>query len=822
MHSNKHKEVKQLPLSHTIYQDDEIDITKAEKLIVYHYPLTKNYRWKEWQSRLDTELSDRYYPYLMRSHRGQFGLFVALDSTDNIPPVIKNSDEISIAPERVRYAPEMNPIWIRLIMRKATALGSHCKGSHTLGRPLLKVDVWKGKKSTGINTISLDCRTQQLADKNTTEVVLFYENVPLRPLIKASDSQKSDDTHRGSLWTYGKNNVLVRWIPTHGEKPQGTLYREIRKSKNRRKQRAFINLSSVKALKLSWPYILKSVQDELINKAKDFGFQLRPKILNLRPLPIKTKYKSNPANRKLIPSISLDTEVDVLDFRVSRAVTSLEIIRYLQQALEDKALGTRLNLLPISELDDVDKIEFDRNKRVLVLLDQLKGVLEDRYLLTRNLQTKVACQRINVNPNDLDGDSIEAGLLIERSDNDDGKTYLALEVDSKYYSYEISQFEEQQRKNILKRNLEIAIKELALKHLLLSDDAKMSTSLPEQQELLTKKLVVITNGYLFTVRNDRPVMLPFNPADTNHKRDCNDILSAFDTSVEKLLLLLQQSWPYSYRPQVVMQGFGSPDEKLRKFANRLTVVIHQSDIVSISFQDPKYETQHMIPLNLDSAVKMIESQNLSLPLVQWQLPRKDDLASCVDQLLKEETLTFNSASNLLEELDELSVCWYDALKGFAGDGLRQVSYKRLKKACLDRFLKKKNARLGAEETPKSKNSPSLSSSWSKLLSRVFSLPLRDARVWLHDNVPGIQRLWHDPEQGYYVVGGLSSPKQKILRQPSIRQWHALQGKLDTELLTALVDVDWVRTNQLAGNPCVATLVNRWKECQSRPDEALRN
>lgn len=43
------------------------------------------------------------------------------------------------------------------------------------------------------------------------------------------------------------------------------------------------------------------------------------------------------------------------------------------------------------------------------------------------------------------------------------------------------------------------------------------------------------------------------------------------------------------------------------------------------------------------------------------------------------------------------------------------------------------------------------------------------------------------------------------------------GELNSELLAGLVDVDWVRMNQLAGNPCVATLVRRWKECQVQLD-----
>ncbi|MEL7068048.1 MAG: hypothetical protein AAGN15_05250 [Cyanobacteria bacterium J06581_3] len=810
---------RKLPLSHTIYRDDEIDADKAEQLIVYHYPLAKSYRWKEWQAHLDTELSDRYYPYLMRSYRGQFGLFVALDSVDDKPPIIKNRDDIIIEPERIRYDPKMNPIWIRLIMRKAAAFGSHCKGSHKLGRPLLKIDVWQGKKSTGINAISLDCRTQQLADKNTTEIVLFYENVPLRPVAKLPSKQSANDQYRKSLWTYGKNKVLVRWIPTHGEKTQGTVYEEIQKRKNKRRQRAFIDLSSAKALKLSWPYILKSVQDELIEQAKVFGFKLRPKVLKLRPLPHKTKYKSNPSTRSLIPSMDLDTTVDVLDLRKSNAVPASEILRGIQQALEEKGLGTQLNLLPSVELDNVAKIDFDKNQRLLILLDQLKGVVDDRYPVTKPLHSKFACQHINVNPNDLIGDSVAEGLLIEQSNSDDGKTYLIPEAGSKYYDYDLSQFEEQECQEALKRKSEIVIKELELKHLLLSDDARISTSLPEQQALLTEELVVITNGYLFTVSNDRPIMLPFNPATPNHVEACNNVLKAFDMSVRGLLELLQQKWPYSYRPQAVMQGFGSPEEKLNRFAHRLTIVIHKSDRVSVSFQDPKYETPHMLPSNLDRAIAILESHNLSLPLVKWQLPQSKELITHIEQLANEGEITHSYKQMLLKELNNLCDCWYETLREVARSGSTQADYKKIRKGCSDRLLQLKNSQLGAGQKSKLRNSPTLISSWTKLLSRVFDLPLQDVRVWLR-NVPGIERLWHDPEEGYYIVGGLTSPKRKISRQPSIRQWHALQGKLDTELLTALVDVDWVRTNQLAGNPCVATLINRWKDCQSEPDEAL--
>ena len=84
----------------------------------------------------------------------------------------------------------------------------------------------------------------------------------------------------------------------------------------------------------------------------------------------------------------------------------------------------------------------------------------------------------------------------------------------------------------------------------------------------------------------------------------------------------------------------------------------------------------------------------------------------------------------------------------------------------------------------------------------------------------MSKLWYDEKQHYFIVGGIASPKNKILRQPSIRQWHSLIGRFNPELITALVDVDWVRMNQLAGNPCVATLIRRWRECQKAPEQAL--
>ncbi|MDZ6627090.1 hypothetical protein U4W07_18915 [Escherichia coli] len=171
----------------------------------------------------------------------------------------------------------------------------------------------------------------------------------------------------------------------------------------------------------------------------------------------------------------------------------------------------------------------------------------------------------------------------------------------------------------------------------------------------------------------------------------------------------------------------------------------------------------------------------------------------------------------MRELDLLCELWNCALREYYYNNELNVTYDILKSYIFSKWPERKNALLAGEKKLAKKASSSLIASWNKLLSRVFDLPLGDPRNWLK-NIPGITRLWHDPEQNYVIVGSLAPLQPQIQRQPSIRQWHPLQGELNPELLAGLVDVDWVRMNQLAGNPCVATLIRRWKECQPHPDD----
>ncbi|MGP9800493.1 hypothetical protein [Rheinheimera sp. NSM] len=803
-----------LPLSHMVYVDGEVNVEKAKQLVVYHYTLSKGYKWKEWETQLDEQLSDKFYPYLMKSHLGQFGLFVAVNSESDTPPKIVNSDGVHVEPLRVDYTQEFNPIWIRLLMRKVRAFGVHCEGSHTLGRPLLKVDSWKGQSGAGISAIGLDCRTQMLKDKTATEVVLFHENIPLREVADINNLP----ARQSSLWVYRDNKVLMRWFPQHKKKPKGPIYREISKSKNNRTQRAFLDVSSKRGLEQSWPWILKPIQDEFIKEARLYGFELKPKVLHLKPLPLKTKYKTS-AEKTSFTSLDLSKEVLVVDLRVSSTADSSDLVNYLQSLVDKKSLGAKLILQPSINEQNIQQQNFSSDQRLLVLLDQKPNIVGDRYPLTIALRTKVACQHINVNPNDLFLDSVESNFLAPAEDPESGKEYLMLQPGSLYFDYALSAISDNRdNEKALLRNLEIALKELELKSLLLNEKSKISASLPEQSSFLNEDLIVITDGYLFTVKDDRPVLVLFDPSDKDRVKLCDMALSRFDCSVASLLASLQSKWPYNYRPDVVMQGFGSPAEKLTRFAARLTFVLFKGETTTVMFQDPKYETPHMIPHGLELVRDILTKQEISYKLKEWLLPAKETLEQVVSELVEEEVLNPSLAKKLLVELDNLLGYWKETLKELIQAGHQDCLYKEIKKLMFKKWLENKN--LSVDEGKKKKTADTkLISAWDDLLSRVLELPLKDIKGWLR-NVPGVQRLWYDEEQHYFVVGSLASPKSKINRQPSIRQWHCLAGQFNPELITALVDVDWVRVNQLAGNPCVAALIRRWKECQKMPEQSL--
>ena len=731
----------------------------------------------------------------MKKNGSQFGLYVAVQSINDAPPCILDTDGRPIIPVRVEYSPILNPVWIRLMMRSLRAFGGHCKGAYSLGCPLLKVDSW----AEGVNAINLDCRTQQLNDKNTTEIALFYTNVPLRPL----SSEDDPECMKKPLWVYDKNKVLVRWYPGDGKRPKGTLFKEVSKSKNFRKQRPFLDLSTPKRFEQSWPMVLKPVQDEFIRFAREYGFELSAKTLNLQPLSLKTKSKTN-KSKSTFPSIDVSGEIKIIDLRVNTNIAVEEILSLYGSLIAQKGVSVSWNYLKGVEQEDLTLLQLEQSDRVLVLIDQRKRIEHDRYALTKPLVSRCAMQHINVNPHDVTGDPIKTGLLIE-PDNNDKSSNLYLTPESDYYNYSFEHLITSDYKEGIIRKLEVTLKELELKRLLIDSNRGVSQALPAQKKWLNESMLVITDGYLFTVSNDRPVLIPFDPTDSHLTSKANEYLLAFDTSVDGLLTLINENWPYSYRQDVVMNHHGAGTEKQKQFTSKIKLILSNrvSDKLSIMMQDPSYDRPNMLPLGMEDVYSDLTKKQKEHVLLDWVLPDIEVLRSIVKELGEDDVLPGKTVMRFENELPELIELWQEQLAMLSQQNQAKVTYYQIKKAVMQSWLGRRD---------KEKDTL-LSGCLDTVLSRHFDRPLNDIKRWMN-NIPGIQRIWYDKEQGYFVIGGLSSIKSKLARQPSIRQWHALKGELDIDLLVGLLDVDWVRMNQLAGNPCVASIITRWKEINS--------
>ena len=143
------------------------------------------------------------------------------------------------------------------------------------------------------------------------------------------------------------------------------------------------------------------------------------KTLNLQPLTLKTnKHKANKA-KSSFPSIDISGEIKVIDLRVNTVVACEEILDLFKSLIAQKGVDVSWDLLDGIAVNDFERIKLERSDRVLILLDQEKGIEDDRYPLTKSLVGRCAVQHINVNPHDVTGDPVEKRLLIE-SKRDDG------------------------------------------------------------------------------------------------------------------------------------------------------------------------------------------------------------------------------------------------------------------------------------------------------------------------------------------------------------------------------------------------------------------
>lgn len=792
-----------LPLSHLIYSDNEIDKDLADKLIVYHYPLQKSYKWHEnnqLKNHIDESIDSRAYAYLMKSYDRKFGLYVAVESESDLLPNIVNSEGQTIQPERVYYHSELNAVWIRLIFRSLDVFKTQVQGTYLLGQPLIPIDSW----SKGIQGLSVDCRTQQLKDRQHTEVVLFHENRSLRIV----DTEQQVTKASKPLWVQTKDKVLRRWYPNKEKKPDGILYKEINKIKNSRQQRPFLDLRSAENFSNSWPMILKPIQEDFIRLASKYGFKLKPKVLEMTPIDIKTKAKSTRSKSKFT-SINLSGEFHVLDLRVNTQVTTKQVLDVLDGLLQSKGLEVHWSVINLPNLDSVASLVFEKWQRVLVLLDQRKGVESDRYIAMQSLLRQCAIQHLNINPYDILVDPVEVGLLIESADEKD-PVQLYIEPERRYYRYEATQFETANYKKMLALKLEVALKELELKALLINDERRVSSTLAPQQGL-SESCLVITLGYLFTVQNDRPVLIPFDPTEPELRRLADSYLARFQSSVNQLLQLLLEQWPYSYRPEEVLSYYSTSLAKQQALAKRLTFILSHSPTgeISIMLQDPKYDRPHILPLGMEAVQQHLTKKSTTYLLQEWLLPEVSLLRDIASQLEQDGELKAVTVRRFCEALPDLVGLWQEEVLRLYQSNQSHASYDELKKAMMRNWLQRQN---------KQKDT-AIVSCWDSVLGYYFDRPLTDVKRWIKQ-IPGVRRIWFDVKQGYCVVGGLEDPQYQLMRQPSIRQWHALQGDLNIDLLRDLLDVDWVRVNQLAGNPCVASLIRRWQEINLQQPQIL--
>lgn len=771
--------MRQLQLSNMYYFDDEINAEKANQLIVYHYSLNNQYTWWESKGYLDAELDSRQFAYLVRGS----DLYIAVQDSDSTPPEIRNKNREIIQPERVYYDARLNPVWIRLMMRLLRAFGSHCKGAYSLGLPLLNLHSW----STGIDAMSIDCRTQQLKDKRTTEVILKCTNIPLR-IVDEMDLSKNKDP----LWMYDKNKILVRWYPDKDKKPKGALYREILKGKNRRKQRAFIDLTSPRSFLGSRPMILAPIIEEFIEFSRRYGFDLHCKTLNLEKLKTNTKY-STVKNQTKFSSIDFSGEVKVLDLRFNRSITSNDVLKKLQEMMDHRNFNVQCRLLE----DDLLVSSLQKNERLLVLLDQVKGVENDQYVYTKHLVTECAVQHININPHDIIMDPVEEKYLLEVETEKSETLFIA---DKNYYDYKLEMFDLKEYQEEINIKLDVVLKELALKKILINPDQLISEVLPNQQACFNSDVIVISEGYLFTIKNDRPILIPLNLENEEIMLQLNTYLSDFSINIFSLLALIYEQWPYHYR-----------DEKQYKSLEKRTLILSKmtNGEISIMMADPSYEPIHIFPSGMKDVHANLIKKQANHPLVDWWISENDleRLYDLVKNLGDDGSLNPKVLQRLMQELPKLLELWRLEVSTLYNENVVSISYLQIKKKVFAIWLQNNNK----------KKDTYLSGAWDTLLSEYFDRLLTDIKRWLK-NIPGIQHLWFDKEQGYYIVGSLAAPKDKLMRQPSIQRWHALSGEMNIQLLADLLDVDWVRMNQLAGNPCALTLIKRWKEINRHTSE----
>ncbi len=801
-----------LPLFEFLYRPAQINAELANQLVVYRYPLPRGESVKSYQLHIEQQLAGYRSAFLLRTQAAPKGLFIAVHSEAEIPPQVFSADKNEVLPERVYYADEFAPIWIRLIFRRMSAWDRLCHGYHKAGYPLLVIDSWQSKTMKGLETLRLDCSSFDADTEGVARIVPFYKGISLTGVSAAEAYDPKNE-----YWEYGENKILHRYIRTPGVQPVKGLYR-VYKSKSKRVEPDFLDLSSVEKFKKSRPVILQEIAESFIEHAAVFGFTLQAHVLNLQPwLQRKTKYTDRKKG-STFNSIAYAEKVDVIDLRKGRHVSTESLLSLYHGWLSERNISVQWQLLPDVTAETIGRYKPQSAQRILVLIDQIEGMESDPYQSTQILRKSCAVQHLQVNPNAVGVDPIKSGLLKEY--DAEGQQVLLEVPGSDFFDYELEKLQDTKTdskkvtkgkyRTTMEIKLDVVLKELEIKSLLHDSQAKISAVLKQQAQTLNSDFILIADGYLFTAESDRPVIIPFHIHDAQMRALCDVRLERFDTTVLALIQLLSQKWPHFHQP-INFSEVMADAKKLASFQKNLVLLLRrdESGEVSIVLQEYGNVQRYIIPEGLRDTLARIESLEVQSSLQEWFIPaaKIEVISALVAELIVEKELKAKAADDLVLVLVSLIDTWNHQLKILHEQNTHAIGYAALKKIVL----------ASLQEKTQKKPSTTFIKTLDMLFTRYFKRSLRDPRVWLR-TVPGLQNMHFDQQQNIFLIGTITPLQNKLARQPSIRQWHAIQGEIDVDWIFSLLDADWVRMNQLPGNPYPMMLIKRWDEIH--PGQAL--
>jgi len=746
-----------LPLSSLNYKISEIDESLAKKLPVYCYtlPRTREFRWKTWMQHLSSQITKGSTPYFVRTEKDRLELYVVLQESQNL--TITTPDGIEIQKEVALFSKRRAYIYLRLIMRMALN-----KSQFDLSSDGKIIRIIKSSKSS-LQGLTFDCGSQQLNDKDTYELTLTHKHVLL---VKAKDKKMT----KGLYWEIAEKDALRRSSPSRIN--EASVYVEIAKNKSRKLGVPFVDLDSLDKFENSLVPILSSNQELLMKEAAEYGFKLSKKVLSLSPVNVATKYSPGSAFK----SIQANSEVLVMDLRVSTRIKLESVIK-----------GDQFKFLGEFTEDSLKSFDPAHGCVVLTVLDQRKGVVGDRYPWTKKLAKRCAVQHININP--FDEMSVNSKEYTVEADGHN-ETYLA-ETEA-YYQYALDDIEKHSKIGL---KLEVCLKELVLKSMIINQQP-LSQVLPAQSRFFDGSMMVISEGIAFGAINNRAAFSQlFQQSELYDEAVINELLKSFDLKDADIFNAAANNWPYHFRPE----GLDSWGDNRDKFLNRLTFVIQKkAGKTSIFMQDPSFNTPKIIPTGVDRARKNIKDREKKVEITSWVV--NPDNIKAHNKLIKGLDISEGSKENLELKLPSFIKAWNQALAGMRMGNVFVANYKSIKKE----FRKEYSLSHG------SPISTLMIGAWDAILSEILNKKLRDEKRWLKDT-PGMHKIWTDLSQGFVVVGSVTSPQSKLERQPSIRQWHAIKGGMDIKFIAGLLDVDWMRKGQFAGNPFPCNLIRKWLE-----------